>query len=98
MRSYDCSHKSQMWRWAADVTHVVVLATVVAEVARLPTQYPYPVPGYNKAAPPPVGQCCAANFIRFCFCLWLQNHTRTTFFLRSNFSAIAAIFSPDGRG
>ncbi|PSN41410.1 hypothetical protein C0J52_16869 [Blattella germanica] len=26
------------------------------------------------------------------------NQTRTTFFLRSNFSAIAAIFSPDGRG
>lgn len=45
-----------------------------------------------------VGQCCAANFIRFCFWRWLQNHTRTTFFLRSNFSAMAAIFSPDGRG
>lgn len=43
-------------------------------------------------------QCCAANFIRFCFCRWLQNHTRTTFFFRSNFSAIAAIFSPDGLG
>lgn len=40
----------------------------------------------------------AANFIRFCFCRWLQNHTRTTFFFRSSFSAIAAIFSPDGLG
>ena len=40
----------------------------------------------------------AANFIRFCFCLWLQNHTRTTFFLSSSFSAIWAIFSPEGRG
>ncbi|KYN28928.1 hypothetical protein ALC57_01575 [Trachymyrmex cornetzi] len=26
------------------------------------------------------------------------NHTRTTFFFKSSFSAIAAIFSPDGRG
>lgn len=43
-------------------------------------------------------QCCAANFIRFCFWRWLQNHTRTTFFLRSSFSAMAAIFSPEGRG
>lgn len=42
--------------------------------------------------------CCAANFIRFCFCLWLQNQTLTTFFLRSSFSAMAAIFSPDGLG
>lgn len=40
----------------------------------------------------------AENFIRFCFCLWLQNHTRTTFFLSSSLSAICAIFSPDGRG
>ena len=47
---------------------------------------------------PPSGQCWAANFMRFCFCRWLQNHTRTTFFFRSSFSAIAAIFSPDGRG
>ncbi|TGZ57983.1 Uncharacterized protein DBV15_09223 [Temnothorax longispinosus] len=36
--------------------------------------------------------------MRFCFCRWLQNQTRTTFFFRSSFSAIAAIFSPDGRG
>lgn len=44
-------------------------------------------------------QCVgAANFIRFCFCRWLQNHTRTTFFFRSSFSAMAAIFSPDGLG
>lgn len=43
-------------------------------------------------------QWVAENFILFCFCLWLQNHTRTTFFFRSNFSAIAAIFSEDGRG
>lgn len=42
--------------------------------------------------------CVAANFIRFCFWRWLQNHTRTTFFFRSSFSAMAAIFSPDGRG
>ena len=27
---------------------------------------------------------------------WLQNHTLTTFFLRSSFSAMAAIFSPEG--
>lgn len=40
----------------------------------------------------------AANFIRFCFCRWLQNQTRTTFFFRSSFSAMAAIFSPDGLG
>ena len=44
---------------------------------------------------PPV---MAENFILFCFCRWLQNHTRTTFFLSSSFSAIWAIFSPDGRG
>lgn len=43
-------------------------------------------------------QCCAENFILFCFCRWLQNHTRTTFFFKSSFSAMAAIFSPDGRG
>ena len=40
----------------------------------------------------------AENFIRFCFCRWLQNHTRTTFFLRSSFFAMAAILSEDGRG
>lgn len=42
--------------------------------------------------------CWAANFMRFCFWRWLQNQTRTTFFFRSSFSAMAAIFSPDGRG
>lgn len=40
----------------------------------------------------------AEYFMRFCFCLWLQNQTRTTFFLRSSFSAMAAIFSDEGRG
>ena len=34
--------------------------------------------------------------MRFCFWRWLQNHTRTTFFFRSSFSAIAAIFSELG--
>lgn len=43
-------------------------------------------------------QCTAEYFIRFCFCRWLQNHTRTTFFFRSSFSAMAAIFSEEGRG
>ena len=38
---------------------------------------------------------CAANFMRFCFWRWLQNHTRTTFFFRSSFSAIAAIYSKE---
>lgn len=70
----------------------------VAVVRAGAAQYPYPAPGYSSAAPPPAGQCCAANFIRFCFCRWLQNHTRTTFFFRSSFSAIAVIFSPEGRG
>lgn len=43
-------------------------------------------------------QWTAEYFIRFCFCLWLQNQTLTTFFLRSSFSAMAAIFSDEGRG
>lgn len=45
-----------------------------------------------------LGWLAAEYFIRFCFCLWLQNHTLTTFFFKSSFSAMAAIFSPDGRG
>uniref|UniRef100_A0A182JBT6 Uncharacterized protein n=1 Tax=Anopheles atroparvus TaxID=41427 RepID=A0A182JBT6_ANOAO len=44
------------------------------------------------------GQCWAANFMRFCFWRWLQNQTRTTFFFKSSFSAMAAIFSPEGLG
>lgn len=40
----------------------------------------------------------AENFIRFCFCLWLQNQTRTTFFFNSNFFAMIAIFSDVGLG
>ena len=51
---------------------------------------------HHCACPP--GPFTAEYFIRFCFCLWLQNQTRTTFFLRSSFSAMAAIFSPDGLG
>lgn len=49
-------------------------------------------------APPRSSQWTAEYFIRFCFCLWLQNQTLTTFFLRSSFSAMAAIFSDEGRG
>lgn len=39
-----------------------------------------------------------ARTYRFCFWRWLQNQTRTTFFFRSSFSAIALIRSPVGRG
>lgn len=49
-------------------------------------------------AVPRRSQWTAEYFIRFCFCLWLQNQTLTTFFLRSSFSAMAAIFSDEGRG
>ncbi|TNN89536.1 hypothetical protein EYF80_000139 [Liparis tanakae] len=52
----------------------------------------------QQASQPASHPMHAEYFIRFCFCRWLQNQTRTTFFLRSSFSAIAAIFSEEGRG
>lgn len=60
-------------------------------------------PGRTQLSRPPEAeprrsQWTAEYFIRFCFCLWLQNQTLTTFFLRSSFSAMAAIFSEEGRG
>lgn len=65
----------------------------------VPPRTPDPSPIYAYGKPKfTSGQCCAANFMRFCFCRWLQNQTRTTFFFRSSFSAMAAIFSPEGRG
>ena len=36
--------------------------------------------------------------MRFFFCRWLQNHTLTTFFDKSSFSAIEAILSLEGLG
>ena len=41
---------------------------------------------------------CIRKLYLFCFCRWLQNHTRTTFFFRSSLSAMAEIRSPLGRG
>lgn len=62
------------------------------------TFWPGPDSSSSSSSAPASPQCVAENFIRFCFCLWLQNQTRTTFFFRSSFSAMAAIFSEEGRG